>query len=99
MGHSPAEGSGYNGLMQEVCVGHGWCGGIVDGEPSHVDDFIPENGPVSSDQFVDWLFTADGVDPVEERERWARQRTELKAAYVQYMGADVVDASLLKWAV
>jgi len=51
----------YNALMYEVCVGRGWCGGIVNGQPSHVDDFIPESGPVTADQFVDWLFMATDV--------------------------------------
>jgi hypothetical protein len=57
----------YNALMHDVCVGRGWCGGIVNGQPSHVDHLIPEAGPVSAEQFVD------------------------------HMGADVVDASALKW--
>lgn len=46
----------YNALMDEVCAGFGWCGAVVNGEPSHVDELIPAVGPVSAEQFVDWLF-------------------------------------------
>ena len=97
MGAPRGETSAYNRLMHEVCVGHGWCGGIVDGAPSHVDDFVPEKGPVTADQFVDWLFLAEGVDLVEEHDRWADQKTALIGAYVRHLGSDRVDASRLKW--
>ncbi|WP_395396694.1 hypothetical protein WBP07_28925 [Novosphingobium sp. BL-8A] len=87
----------YNALMREVCVDRGWCGGIVDGRPSHVDDFIPESGPVSADQFVDWLFRADGLDPADDPSKWLKHRRGLMDAFLRHMGSDVVDASLLKW--
>jgi hypothetical protein len=87
----------YNALMHEVCVGKGWCGGIVDGEPSHIDDFIPDTGSVSADQFVDWLFAADGVDPLTEPAKWKEHKDGLRDAFIRHMGADVVDASALKW--
>jgi hypothetical protein len=85
--------------MHDVCVGHGWCGGIVDGMPSRVDDFIPETGPVSSDQFVDWLFAAEGDGPLTEAADRVREkyRPALKTLFAQHMEADTVDASLLKW--
>ncbi|WP_260926800.1 hypothetical protein [Novosphingobium sp. 9] len=86
----------YNSLMHEVCVDRGWCGGIVDNRPSHVDDFIPKTGPVSAEQFVDWLFLADGVDPSSEPAKWQKHKIGLREAFVRHMGADVVDASKLK---
>jgi hypothetical protein len=89
---------GYNALMDEVCIGRGWCGGIVNGQPSHVDDFIPESGPVTADQFVDWLFMADGMDPNEDPSKWQKHKQGLPDAFIRHMGHDVVDASLLKWA-
>ena len=88
----------YNRLMREVCVGRGWCGGIVDGEPSHVDDFIPETGTVTADEFIDWLFKADAYDPaLEPPDRVAAFRTDLFDLFVEIMGARQVDASQLKW--
>jgi len=87
----------YNALMHEVCVDCGWCGGIVNSEPSHVDDFIPETGSVSAEQFVNWLFQADGVDPLSDRAKWTKHQDRLREAFVRHMGADVVDASALKW--
>lgn len=87
----------YNALMHEVCVGHGWCGSIVNDEPSHVDDFIPASGPVTASQFVDWLFEADGMDPDTDPGKWQKHKDALRDAFIRHMGADVVDASRLKW--
>jgi len=55
--------SAYNALLNEICVGLGFCGSIVDGEPQHVDKFIPDQGTVSADEFVDWVFMAEGWEP------------------------------------
>ena len=87
----------FNSLMREVCVDRGWCGGIVDGEPSHVDFFIPDSGPVTVDQFVDWLFLAEDMDPTAEPEKWQSHRDGLREAFLRHMGSAIVDASALKW--
>ena len=83
--------------MRDVCVGHGWCGGLADGKPSHVDDYVPESGTVSADQFVEWLFEADGYDPADRPDQTARFRDDLREVFIEHMGAEQVDASLLKW--
>ena len=85
----------YNALMQELCVGKGWCGSVINGEPSHVDDLIPDTGPVSADQFVDWLFLAEGYEQSLEPKSKIHRRT-LREAFVRYMGSNIVDASELK---
>jgi len=87
----------YNSLMHEVCVERGWCGGIINGKATHVDDFIPASGTVPAAQFVDWLFLADGMDPTAEPDKWQSHKDGLRAAFVRHMGADVVEASRLKW--
>ncbi|WP_150124948.1 hypothetical protein [Tsuneonella mangrovi] len=88
----------YNRLMHELCAVRGWCGGIVDREPSHVDDFIPDSGEVTANEFIDWLFKAEGYEPSHEPpERVAAFRTEFFALFVQVMGAAQVDATQLKW--
>lgn len=81
----------YAGLLNEACVGLGFCGSAVDGKPLHVSDFIPESGLVSADQYADWTLMAEGLDPDCE-DQW---RTVLKAAFVRHMGSDVVDAEAL----
>ncbi len=92
-----SENPAYNALMHEVCVGFGWCGAVVNGEPSHVDDLIPTVGPVSAEQFVDWLFQAEGIDAQSEPAKWQKHKGSLREAFVRHMGADLVDASALKW--
>jgi len=91
-----ARPNAFDGMMHEFCARRGWCGSIKDGKRLHVTDFVPETGPVSTDEFVKWLVMADGFDPDEpsatEVSRWM---PELKAVFVKHMGADIVDASNL----
>ena len=87
----------FEALVHEVCVERGWCGGALEGRPCHVTDFIPENGPVAADQFVDWLFMADGMDPTAEPEKWQQHKEDLRHAFVRHMENVVVDARRLRW--
>lgn len=62
----------------------------------------PENpgrfSPVTADQFVEWLFMADDMDPKEDPSKWQKHEQGLREAFIRHMGHDIVDASLLKWA-
>lgn len=80
-------------MMHELCVGLGFCGGIVDGEPRHVTDYIPKQGEVSADEFVYWLLLAEGFDPQLENS-WKK---ELKAVFVKHMKSETVDAKQLAY--
>ncbi len=82
----------YTHLLQTVCVDLGYCGSVVDGKPRHVDDFIPANEPVTADQFVDWVFKAEGIDPLLGERSYKRA---IREAFIKHMGADVVDAGKL----
>jgi hypothetical protein len=87
----------FDGMMQEFCVGLGWCGCVKGGKALHATDFIPETGAVSADEFARWLIMADGLDAdrlsAAENGRWMPQ---LKTVFVKHMGADVIDASNLR---
>ena len=87
---------GFDALMDEVCVGLGFCGTVKD-YPLHVTHIIPTSGPVTADQFVDWVFLADDMNPNVDRERWAPIRHKIRAAFVKFMGAETVDATMLQW--
>ena len=86
--------SAYDALLREICVGLGFCGSVVGGQPLHVDKFIPERGTVSADQFVDWVLRAEGIDPGEEGA--LKHAGSLRDAFVRHMGSEAVDAQLLK---
>jgi len=76
----------------------GFCGGLTDGKPTHVDDFIPETGEVTADQFILWLFKAEGSGyPSDYNPRNSPFYEELRRMFVENMGSDTVDASRLKW--
>ena len=83
--------------MDEICVGLGFCGCIKDGRPSHVRQFIPSRGPVTADQFAEWVFLADDMNPNSEPKRWEALKDKIKQAFIRHMGAEVVDAKMLKW--
>lgn len=90
--------SRYDALMSELCVGLGWCGSVVGGEPRHVDDYIPDQGPVTAGQFVDWLLEAEGLgDATVYPERYKKWRRELTEVFIRHMGASTVDATQLRY--
>lgn len=87
---------GYNAHMDELCVGRGWCGRLVDGQPSHVDDFILESGSATADQFVDWLLMAYSTDRKKINQN-GKNTKGLREFFVHHMGHEVVGATPLKW--
>src|SRR5262249_9758037 len=93
---SPMTRVGYRALMYEVCVNWGFCGCIKEGRPLHVDLLIPRDGPVSADQFVEWVFLADNLNPNSDPLRWQRHNQAIRDAFVKHMGAETVDARLLR---
>jgi len=88
---------GYGALVDEICLTWGFYGCIKDDQAVHVNLFIPPAGPVSADQFVEWVFLADNLNPNSEPARWRREKEGLRAAFVRHMGAETVDARLLCW--
>jgi hypothetical protein len=87
----------YGLLMHDVCVEWGFCGCVREGRLLHVDFIIPREGPVTADQFVEWVFLADNLNPNHEPERWERHKDAIRAAFVKHMGAETVDARTLRW--
>lgn len=87
--------TGFDALMHDACVVRGFCGCMKAGEPLHVTQLIPSEGPVYAGQFVEWLLLADDVNP--NLPKYERHKAVLLASFVKNMGGDVVDASLLRW--
>lgn len=83
--------SRYSALLQEVCVRLGYCGCVKNGEVLHVDSFIPASGLVTADQFAEWVVLADNLSPSTDP-----NLREIRRAFVRHMGAEVVDARLLR---
>ena len=88
---------GFGALMHEVCVVWGFCGCTKNGRPLHVGDFLPADGPVTADQFVEWVFLADNLNPNLDRERWQPHKTAIRDAFVRHLGGETVDAARLRW--
>lgn len=86
--------SAFDRLSWEICVGGGWCGGIVEGEPTTVDDLLPVSGTVSARDFAKLVIRADGwpeSDAAPEKHlRW------LEMKFIERLGAVSVDALTLR---
>jgi hypothetical protein len=76
-----------------VISGMGYCGSVIDGEPRDVSDYIPEAGPVTADQFVEWVFLAEGLDHIG-----SAHAEQMRTDFVELMGSDVVEANALQYA-
>ena len=80
--------SARDNLLWDICVIGGWCGGIVDGKPTHVEDLVPRTGTVTAQEFARLAVRADGwpdAVPVPDKHlRW------LEAKFVEHLGAEAV---------
>ena len=85
----------FDGKMHEFCVGQGWCGGVVVGQPSHVTQCVPEDGMVSAGEFVHWLIRAEGRDPDESSTEMRRVKRQLQSIFIRHMGGETVPAEML----
>lgn len=87
--------SDFDRLLRAVCVEYGFCGSLQDNEPLHVTDFIPDRERVSVDQFIDWLYMAEGESRSGNPSTMILQE-KLRSCFIGYMGADSVAACRLK---
>ena len=96
-----------HGRVEEQHVSRQWCGrelrrgesepGTADGKLLHVSMFIPDEGVVTADQFVEWVILADRDDPDQDPDKWRPIKDAVRAAFVKHMGGEVVDARALRW--
>lgn len=81
-------------LMWAICVEGGWCGGIVDDEPTTVRDLLPASGEITAREFAELAMKADGwpaSEPFAESHlHW------LEAKFVEHLGSASVDVELLR---
>ncbi|HEY6817420.1 MAG TPA: hypothetical protein VI168_17935 [Croceibacterium sp.] len=82
-------GREFDKLVGEICVGLGFCGGIVDEKPSHIRDFLPSAGPISAEDFALWALQADGMSKAEYPEHYR----SLRNAFIEHMGSRTIDVS------
>ncbi len=88
----------FDGLLGDLC---GFCG-CVDrhGQPKHVLQLIPAKGLVTAQQFAEWVIQSDWPDDDYDdaeyagfRKRWV---SEIARRFAKHMGAESVDAELLR---
>lgn len=80
----------YDKLLEEVCIRFGFCGSVVDGQPLHVDQFLPQTGILTDQKFADALFKAEGWDPDGSEAKTFR--VSVREAFVRHMGGAQIDA-------
>lgn len=79
--------------MHVVRVEWGFCGCLKHERQLHVDQLIPSEGLVRADQFIEWVFLADDMNPNIDPERWSRQKAAICTAFIKHMGGDAVDVA------
>ncbi|MCT7662863.1 hypothetical protein [Shinella kummerowiae] len=94
-GDSMSENKDFHALLRAICVGYGHCGSLQDDGYVHVTHFVPERGKVSVDDFIDWVFMAEG-DEWFGYPRAMMQREKLRSCFIGYMGSSVVSARRLR---
>jgi hypothetical protein len=88
--------SNFDQLIEEICAKWGYCGCIKLASSVHVTLFIPSYGPVTVDQFVEWVLLADDVNPNVGSVHSVRIREGIRSAFLRHMGSETVDATQLK---
>ena len=58
---------------------------------------IADNGVVTADQFVEWVLISDNMNPNTNHSTWKKHKEKIKSKFVESMGADMVDATKLKY--
>jgi len=86
--------SPFDRLSWDICVNGGWCGGIVDGNPTTVEDLLPRTGAVNARQFAELALRADGWPEDEAFED--KHLSWLQARFVYHLGAESVNAEELR---
>jgi hypothetical protein len=88
---------GLEALMEFVAAQ--WCLGTELTGTGHSDfrRLLPKSGPVTADQFVDYVFRGSGEEARGPAPRWQRARSEIRAAFVEQMGGETADAAALIW--
>lgn len=79
----------YDKLLEEVCVRLGFCGSVIDGQPLHVDQFLPQSGVLTFEEFAVALFKAEGWDPDGPEAHTVRSC--LREAFVRHMGGSEME--------
>ena len=88
--------SPYDLLSRSICVTGGWCGGLVDGKPTHVDDLLPSTGMVSALEFALLVIRADGDGWPDDEPFPQRHLDWLQAEFIEHLGSDLVSVGDLK---
>lgn len=86
---------GIDPLLHEPCVTYGYCGCVKFDKPLDVDDFIPPSGPVHADQFVEWVFLADDVNPNSSEPHIVEMKAKFRELVVYHLGGETFEAAII----
>ena len=81
-------------LLWDICVGAGFCGGLVNDKPTHVTDLLPATGMVTAQEFAELTIRAecDKQSPPHKHLRWIAL---LEAIFIKHMKSASVPAETL----
>jgi hypothetical protein len=81
-------------LLWDICVGSGFCGGLVNDKPTRVTNLLPATGIVTAQEFAELAIRAecDKQSPPATHLRWIAL---LEAKFIQHMNSSSVPAEAL----
>lgn len=81
-------------LLWDVCVRLGFCGGLVNDEPTHVTSLLPATGTITAEEFANLAISAE-CNQRSSPEQELRWKALLAAAFIEHLGAGSVTAKSL----
>ena len=84
----------FERLCWDICVNGGWCGGIVNGKPSHVSKLMPRTGALDAQEFAKLAIRADGWPEVEPLDQ--KHLSWLEGKFIEHLGSETVEAEHLR---
>jgi hypothetical protein len=81
-------------LLRDVCVRLGFCGGLVNGKPTHVTGLLPVTGIVTAEAFARLVISAE-CDQGSSPDKALRWTDLLVASFIEHLGAESAPAGSL----
>jgi hypothetical protein len=86
----------YDRLIWDLCVGQGWCGGVVAGKASHIDLLMPASGIVTAEEFAELAIRAE-TEAEHVPDALLRWQERLARLFVEHIGASSAPAATLRY--
>ncbi len=89
----------YDGLIEEMCLGLGFCGSIFNRRSWHVDDLIPKKGVLTAKRFAQLVLEAERMQSSLQSSDYKKYGPSLENAFERHFRKRVIHLQELHRAV